>query len=88
MTRLKDPLVWLHGLVAAGINGGSSSVVAGLASMGIAPDKFNLGADIGNTLKMVGSVFTISAILGVILYLRQSPLPPIETGDTQTFKKI
>lgn len=80
-THLKNPWVWLYGLVAAAINGGATSVTAGLTAIGIAPDKFNLGVELGNTLKMVGSVFVISSVLGAISYLSKSPLPQIEVTD-------
>lgn len=82
-THLKNPLVWLHGLIAALIGGGSSGVMAGLAAMGIAPDRFDLHTNMANTLKMVGTVFVISALFSVFSYLKQSPLPPIVEDEKQ-----
>ena len=80
-------MVWLHGLVAALIGGGSSGVIAGLAAMGIAPDKFDLNANLGNTFKMMGVVFLMSGVISVFTYLKQSPLPQIVTEDTVIIKK-
>lgn len=77
-THLKNPLVWLHGLLAALIGGGSSGVMAGMAAMGLAPDKFDLQTNLPNTLKMIGAVFIMSGVISVFTYLKQSPLPPIE----------
>ena len=67
--------VWLKGLLAAGIAGGANGVVTGFAAIGIDPNHFNLQAGLHHTLAIGGVSAAISAILGVALYLRQSPLP-------------
>ncbi len=67
--------VWLKGLLAAGIAGGANGVVTGFAAIGIDPNHFNLQAGLHHTLAIAGVSAAISAILGVALYLRQSPLP-------------
>jgi hypothetical protein len=85
--HLKNPWVWFHGLLAALIGGGSSGVVAGLAAIGIAPDKFDMNSNLHNTMKMVGAVFVISAIISAFGYLKQSPLPQIVETDTQIITK-
>ncbi len=48
---------WLLGIFRSFISGGSSAMVSGLASIGIAPDKFNLSSSVGNTLKLMGVMF-------------------------------
>lgn len=58
---------WLKGLVAAAIGGGAQAGVA----LSIAPDKFNF-----SELTNLGTVFVIGALVTVLGYLKQSPLPP------------
>ncbi|MHB8756203.1 MAG: hypothetical protein ACYC92_14810 [Candidatus Acidiferrales bacterium] len=67
--------VWLKGAAAAGISGAANGIVTGFAAIGIDPDHFNLAAGIHHTLEIGGISAILSAILGVALYLRQSPLP-------------
>ncbi len=67
--------VWLKGLLAAGIAGGANGIITGFAAIGIDPNHFNLQAGLHDTLAIGGVSAAISAILGVALYLRQSPLP-------------
>jgi hypothetical protein len=45
------------GIFRSFISGGSSAMVAGLSSMGIAPGTFNLTNSVGNTLKLMGVMF-------------------------------
>lgn len=79
---------WLYGLGSAVISGGASAVVSGLTSMGIAPDKFNLTnlAGVWHLMELMVANFIISAFLGAMFYLKQSPLPP-ESGDTTTITR-
>jgi hypothetical protein len=48
---------WMLGIMRSFISGGSSAMVSGLASIGIAPDKFNFTGNLGNTLKLMGVMF-------------------------------
>lgn len=48
---------WWLGIMRSFISGGSSSMVAAMAGMGIAPDRFNLTNGVGNTLKLMGVMF-------------------------------
>lgn len=75
---------WLYGLGSAVISGGASAVVSGLTSMGIAPDKFNLAnlTGAGHLMELMIANFVISAFLGAMFYLKQSPLPPESSGDS------
>lgn len=80
---------WLRGLGSAFISGGSSAVTSGVTSMGFAPDKFNLQnlSGLGHLLALMGANFLVSALLSVMFYLRQSPLPDEPTGNTQVITK-
>lgn len=75
---------WLYGLGSAAIGGGASAVTSGLTSMGIAPDKFNLQnlTGVGHLLELMAANFVISAVLSALFYLRQSPLPPESSGNS------
>ncbi len=67
--------VWMKGMVAAAVSGGANGIVTGFAAIGIDPSHFNLEAGLHHTLAIGGVSAAISAVLGVALYLRQSPLP-------------
>lgn len=79
---------WIHGLAAAFIGGGASAIVSGLTSMGFAPDKFNLTdlKGFGSLMGMMLANFLVTGLLSTAFYLRQSPLPPEPTGNTETIK--
>jgi len=68
--------LWLRGIAAAAISGAANGAVNGFCAMGIAPDRFNLQAQFHNTLLLVGISAAFGALLGLALYLKQSPLPP------------
>ncbi|MGH9714062.1 MAG: hypothetical protein ACRD5M_12265 [Candidatus Acidiferrales bacterium] len=70
-----DLRIWLKGIAAAAISGGANGVVTGFAAIGIDPNHFNLAAGLHSTLTIGGVSAAISSILGVALYLRQSPIP-------------
>jgi len=70
-----DLRVWLKGIVAAAVSGGANGIVTGFAAIGIDPNHFNLSAGMTHTLTIGGASAAISAVLGVALYLRQSPIP-------------
>jgi len=73
---MKSWEIWLRGLAAAAISGGANGIITGFAAIGIDPGKFNLSAGLHNTFAIGGVSAAISAVLGVALYLRQSPVPP------------
>ena len=73
---------WFHGLASAFIGGGASAVSAAFSACMIDPVKFNLGAGLGSTLKMMWVSFLISGIVTTAAYLKQSPLPP-ETPEPE-----
>ncbi len=81
MTRLKNPLAWVHGLVGAFIGGGASAVSGGIGAIVTAPNDFNV-QDPKKLLTMMGITFLIMGLPSAAIYLKQSPLPPIETIDS------
>ena len=80
---------WLRGLGAAFIGGGAGAITSGVVSMGIAPDKFNFADTKGalHLLSMMAINFGVSGLLNAMFYLKQSPLPPESTGNTEQFVK-
>jgi hypothetical protein len=67
--------IWLKGIFAAAISGGSGGVLTGLAAVGIDPQHFNLQAGIGATLRIGVAAALINSVIGVAAYLQKSPLP-------------
>lgn len=86
-THFKDPLVWLHGLIAAFLGGGASAVSAAFAANMIAPGQFDLTYNWGNTLKLMAATFVISGALSTFQKLSKSPLPEIVEEDTKQLTK-
>lgn len=65
--------VWLHNLIAAVITGGSTTALAALGIVGADA----LGASVQTLdLKQCGLLFASGAVVGLLAYLKQSPLPP------------
>ncbi len=73
--------IWAYGALAALISGGANGVITGFAAVGIRPDVFNLNSGIHATLEIAGVASLFGAIMGVAVYLKQSPLP--NGGNTQ-----
>ncbi len=71
---------WLAGIMRSLIGGGSSGVLSGLLSMGIAPDKFTLipGHGLGATLVMMGGMFVGNGIIGMMIFLKTHSGPDEE----------
>jgi hypothetical protein len=67
--------IWLRGLIAAFVGGGSGSVTTGLASMGIDPEHFNLNSGLHHILDLMAAVFLINGLVSACLFLKQSPIP-------------
>lgn len=80
---------WLHGVIASFIGGGASAIVSGLTSVGFAPDKFNLSdlKGFGHLVGMMAANFIVTGLLSAAFYLKQSPMPPESTGNTEIFTK-
>lgn len=58
---------WALGILHAAIGGAANSA----AAMFVEPEHFNLGEGIGR----VGAMAAAGALIGVVMYLRASPLP-------------
>ena len=65
--HLADWRNWIKGLIAAGISGCANAITVTIVD----PENFNLSDGCN---KLV-SVAVVSAIVGVAMYLKQSPLP-------------
>lgn len=82
-------VVWFYGLGKASIGGGAGAVVSGLTSIGLAPDKFNLvdWAGASKVITMMAINFLVTAIISLVFYLKQSPLPELVEEDTTMIRK-
>jgi len=73
---VRTALLWLYGLVSGFIGGGATALVswlgmAGAKSVGVNVPDLNLQA--------VGIIFLSGGIMAAAAYLKQSPLPKIES---------
>lgn len=66
---------WLRGWVGAAVAGAASAVSTGLSGIALAPDHFNLGEGIVETMKLVALGAVVQAVLGASLELKKAPLP-------------
>jgi hypothetical protein len=80
----KNTRIWIRGLAAALIGGGSSAVTATVSASLIAPGTFNVGSQLHNFLTLAGATFIIGGLLHTAGYLSQSPIPQEETTITTT----
>jgi len=67
---------WAKGVIAAAIAGSANGIITGFAAVGIDPSHFNLQSGMHATLGIATVSATMSGIIGVAAYLKQSPLPP------------
>ena len=68
MTRPKAVRVWLAGLLHAVIAGAANAAAGALAD----PGHFNLTHE---GIAALGKLAAAGAVIGVVMYLKQSPLP-------------
>lgn len=81
-THLKNPIMWLRGLLAAFIGGGASAIASGFIAVAQTPTEYNLHGGLDNLLRMIGGTFLVTGILTAASYLQKSPLPEIVETDT------
>lgn len=76
--------VWLNGLGAAFIGGGASAITAAGGLAGAQAVGFHV-----QTLDMKSffAVFISAGVFNACMFLKQSPLPPPPTGNTEQFTK-
>lgn len=67
--------IWLHGLLAAFIGGGSGAVSAGFSVSMVDPDHFNTGNGLHQLVHTMWLTFIVSGLLTTFAYLKQSPVP-------------
>lgn len=83
LVNLKTQL-WFKSLIAALVTGASST---GLSALGIATAN-GIGVNVPKLdWPQLGIMMLSGAIVGVLSYLKASPVPPDSTGDTTTIKK-
>lgn len=79
---------WILGLWAAFVGGGAGSVTAGLTSMGIDPEHYNLSVTgIHHLLLLGGTMFIVNGVVSAIFYLKQSPVPQSTDSGVVEAKK-
>jgi hypothetical protein len=66
--------LWFRGLFAAVVSGAAGGVLTGMASIGLAPEHFNL-QDPKLIVKVAIAGAVANALIGLAAYLKQSPLP-------------
>lgn len=70
-----DWSTWRMGILRSLISGGSSAMVSGLTSIGIAPGTFNLTGNLSNTLKLMLIMFCFQGGYRMFEFLALHPSP-------------
>jgi hypothetical protein len=78
---------WFYGLASGFIGGGAGSAASTLTACVIKPTAFNLNDQVNATICFATAMFAINGLSTAFLFLRQSPLPPMET-DTAFVKRL
>ncbi len=68
-------IVWIKGLIGAGISGAATSISSGIGASMLAPDKFNLETGMSSLLKLIAITATVSFIVSISKYLSIKPIP-------------
>lgn len=87
MTKFKNPALWAYGLFAGFLGGAATAIDSSLALMVIAPDKFNIHEGLKTSLVTAGVLAVLTGAKVMAAYIKQTPLPPIETSDTTVIEK-
>ena len=72
---------WLYGLISGFVGGGANAIVTGFSSVFLDSSTFNADHP-GKLLTLVGVTFFFSGLFSAAMYLKQSPLPTLETTTT------
>lgn len=75
---------WAYGIGSAIIGGGSGSVVGGITSAVVFKVDVATWAGATKILSVMAIQFAIAGAFSMFFYLKQSPLPPEATGNTDT----
>lgn len=70
---------WFYGLIYGAIGGGATTVYAAFGTMIIDPHDFAFGSP--KSLHLIWLVFSFSALMSAILYLKQKPLPDMKKRE-------
>lgn len=73
---------WIRGVLAAFIGGGATAVSGAFALALNDPKDFNLQA--GMFWSTIGTMFAISGVINLMMFLRTKPLPDFKTVTTTT----
>lgn len=76
---LRGMRAWLLGLLHAAIAGAANAAAGALAD----PEHFNLTGDGAAAL---GKMALVGATIGLVMYLKQSPLPPAWNGREPRYR--
>lgn len=78
---------WLYGIGSAVIGGGSSAIVGGAVSIVAFKVDVTTWAGALKIMSIMLANFSLAGFLSMFFYLKQSPLPPPVTGNTEQFTK-
>ena len=67
---MKNVRAWIHGLISAAVGGGANAATAAI----VAPEDFNFNEGWSKLLRM----FIAGAVIAVLFFLKDKPLPPEE----------
>src|SRR5688572_21646032 len=77
---------WFYGLASGFIGGGAGSAASTMTACVLKPKAFNLSNELSATIAFATAMFAFQGIATAFLFLRQSPLPPLET-DSQFWRR-
>ncbi len=75
---------WIYGLGSAIIGGGSGSVVGGITSAIVFKVDVTTWRGAGQILAVMAIQFIVAGAFSMFFFLKQSPLPAVETTVTDT----
>ena len=75
---------WLHGLIAAFVQGGAGAVTGGITVATMDPKDYFLGSH--KLYALMVAMFLVNGILGAMSFLRQKPVPDYKTVTTTVQK--
>jgi hypothetical protein len=78
-----DWATWLIGIWRSIIQGASGSVVSSLTAMGIDSEHFNLGNGLHDVFKMIGTVFVVTGMFYMFVFLQTHGAPEVVAVDVQ-----
>ena len=80
---LRSTEQWIYALGTAFVSGAATAMDAGLGLVILDPNEFNLGGQLGVTLKTLAVIGAISGARKVLALLKDKPLPVWDGIDTR-----